>query len=67
MKTSPSTTHGLTVSGKHGVQLDAVFDIMQFSDLNFLFCVTARVFRLVDDLKRRITDKEWSATNSESR
>ena len=65
MKNPLPTTHVLTVSGNQGIQLDAVFDIMRFSELNFLFRVTARVFRLVDNFKRRITDKEWSATNSE--
>ena len=59
------TTHVLTVSGKQCIQLDVVFDIMQFSELNFLFWVTAHVFRFVDDLKRWITDKEWSDTNRE--
>ena len=66
MKNPPPTTHVLIVSGKQGIQLDAVFDIMRFSELNFLFRVTARVFRLVDDLKRQITDQE-SDTNSELR
>ena len=66
MKNPPPTTHVLTVGGKQGIQLDAVFDIMRFSELNFLFRVTARVFHLVDDLKRWITDKE-SDTNRELR
>ena len=44
MKNPPSVTHVLTVSGKFSFKLDTVIDVMQFSKLDLLLHVTARVF-----------------------
>ena len=35
MKNPPSTTHVLTVHRRYNVQFDTVFNVAQFSDLNF--------------------------------
>ena len=65
MKHPPSMTHVLAVSGKFIGKLDTVFDVMRFSKLNLLLCVTARVFQFMKNLELRAAIKDQSIDNGE--
>ena len=65
MKNPPSTTHVFAIQGRCTVQLDAVFNVAQFSNLNFLLRVTARVFCFMKNLKDRTAGKEQIVANHE--